>query len=285
MNSLSTLLKVFLITTLLIAPFGLAAKDGFLFNDIPPVSIYFHGRSTEKNPDPFYSVSIMNTSDETIHDVTFSRVVGGSVKKLVIMTIEPHKSVTHNSSYSYVNEYGVLVSVETGISFVNVLDLTGPNSGLTVTCKGFSKPLAVDGWWEGEEEEKAQEYLKAARQGDSEAQCNIAICYYSGRGTPKNSTDAIKWALKAAESGHYEAMRVLSYIYSGVENTDNENLVESMKWMLILTRDKQKLNEEAKTTVAKKITSAQLEEAQRLVFPLKTPAERFIERTTLPPQK
>lgn len=44
--------------------------------------------------------------------------------------------------------------------------------------------------------------LKAANQGDAEAQFNIAVLYESCRGVPQNFPDAIEWCQKAAEQGH-----------------------------------------------------------------------------------
>jgi len=271
------LLKIFLITTLSTTPVGLVAKDGFLFNDIPPVSILFSGSTSGRDPEANYYVTITNTCDETIHDVTLSRVIDGRVKNIVVApTIPPHKYSTLSSSRGYGR----------GIDFIRQMGLTGPNSGLTVTCKGFSKPLPVNGWWEGKEEEEFQSFLVAAKEGDADAQFRIGFSYCFGRGMIWDATEGINWSLKAANSGNYEAMRLLCYVYAGQGGPRRaeleEDLVESMKWMLILARQKQEPPEEIKAVLENKITEKQIEEAQKLANEWTSPATKYIRQSLLP---
>lgn len=46
-----------------------------------------------------------------------------------------------------------------------------------------------------------EDYIKAAEQGNIEAQYHLALCYDKGEGVTPNSTEAAKWYLKAAEQG------------------------------------------------------------------------------------
>ena len=46
---------------------------------------------------------------------------------------------------------------------------------------------------------KAAEYLKAAEQGDAEAQFSLGWSYENGYGVEKSYTKAVKWYSKAAE--------------------------------------------------------------------------------------
>jgi hypothetical protein len=289
MRKLPKLLTVFLIIKISTMPVRVAAKDGFLFKDTPPVSIHFHGRSTEEIESPNYYISITNTSDETIHDVTFSKLIGGSLKKkVVVTTIPPHKSETLKSLEIRFDYIGAnVVKTENNEFFVSIFDITGPNSGLVVTCKGFTKPLPVDGWWEGDKEEEAQKNLEAAKQGDPQAQAEIGVAYYFGAGIPQRMSEGIKWAKQSVEAGNFLAMRLLVGIYSGKFDARHENLVEAMKWMLIMARYKEEPREEDISNVEKKITDAQIAEAQRLANAWKSPESKFIEQSLLPklPQK
>nr|SPS05124.1 putative Beta-lactamase [Candidatus Nitrotoga fabula] len=48
-------------------------------------------------------------------------------------------------------------------------------------------------------------YHKAAEQGVADAQYNLGIMYYQGKGVPKNDVQAEYWYRKAAEQGHADA--------------------------------------------------------------------------------
>ena len=53
-------------------------------------------------------------------------------------------------------------------------------------------------------------YLKAAEQGNSEAQYRLGYCYeYRSIGGAKNLSEAISWYLKSAEQGNDEAKKAL----------------------------------------------------------------------------
>ena len=56
-------------------------------------------------------------------------------------------------------------------------------------------------------------FLKAAEQGDAEAQRNLGNCYYSGTGVSQNYEEAVKWYRKAAEQGDAEARVILGVRY------------------------------------------------------------------------
>ena len=69
-------------------------------------------------------------------------------------------------------------------------------------------------------EEAFEYYLKAASQGDAEAQYNLGVCYRKGYGVEKNLTEAVKWYRKAADQGIAKAQGFLGVCYyqgDGVE--------------------------------------------------------------------
>ena len=74
-------------------------------------------------------------------------------------------------------------------------------------------------------------YLKAAEQGDADAQRQIGYMYYKGEGVEQNYKEAAEWFLKAAEQGHARAQNNIGYMY---ENGTGvlQNYQESMVWYL-----------------------------------------------------
>lgn len=78
-------------------------------------------------------------------------------------------------------------------------------------------------------EEAFEYYLKAARQGDAEAQFYLGLCYNYGDGVEKDLSEAVVWFRKAAHQGLAQAQFNLGLCYyngNGVE----KNLSEAVKW-------------------------------------------------------
>ena len=51
--------------------------------------------------------------------------------------------------------------------------------------------------------------LKAAEQGDVDAQNYLGWMYFHGSGVPENKVEAVKWYRKAAKQGDSDAKRAL----------------------------------------------------------------------------
>lgn len=78
-------------------------------------------------------------------------------------------------------------------------------------------------------EEAFEYYLKAARQGDAEAQFYLGLCYNYGDGVEKDLSEAVVWYRKAADQGFADAQYSLGSCYFngyGVE----KDLSEAVKW-------------------------------------------------------
>ncbi len=76
---------------------------------------------------------------------------------------------------------------------------------------------------------KAAEYLKAAEQGDAEAQFSLGVCYFGGLGVEQSYIEAVKWYRKAAEQGDAGAQISLGWSYEngyGVE----KSYTKAVKW-------------------------------------------------------
>ncbi len=72
-------------------------------------------------------------------------------------------------------------------------------------------------------------YNEAAKNGQAQAQFNVAKCYENGKGTKKNRPKALTWYKKAAEQGHCAAMNDIGIYYAqGV--VVERDYAEAFKW-------------------------------------------------------
>jgi len=60
-------------------------------------------------------------------------------------------------------------------------------------------------------------YYAAAEQELADAQCNLGLCYQTGRGVEQNSNAALKWFIRAARQGHKTAQHNLGVHYAAAE--------------------------------------------------------------------
>jgi len=56
-------------------------------------------------------------------------------------------------------------------------------------------------------------FLKAAEQGDAEAQKNLGRMYFKGEGVTRDYAEAEKWYRKSAEQGNSIAQKNLGMMY------------------------------------------------------------------------
>lgn len=74
-------------------------------------------------------------------------------------------------------------------------------------------------------------YLKAAENGENEAQNSLGVCYYFGLGTKEDYEKAASWFLKSALQNNKDAKNNISVCYkNGCGVTKNIN--ESIKWLM-----------------------------------------------------
>ena len=75
----------------------------------------------------------------------------------------------------------------------------------------------------------AKWFLKAAEQGDAQAQTKLGVMYFKGKGVPQNYNEAAKWYTKAAEQGDAKAQSSLGSMYvQGIGVPQND--YEAFKW-------------------------------------------------------
>lgn len=72
-------------------------------------------------------------------------------------------------------------------------------------------------------------YRKAAKQGDINAQHNLAVMYDDGDGVRQDKVEAIGWYRKAAEQGDADAQNRLGIMYENGEGA-KPNKFESVRW-------------------------------------------------------
>ena len=68
----------------------------------------------------------------------------------------------------------------------------------------------------------ASEYRIAAEQGDAEAQHNLALMYYNGKGVPRDYKQAETWFRLAAEQGNASAQSNLGVMYANGEGVPRD---------------------------------------------------------------
>jgi uncharacterized protein len=66
-------------------------------------------------------------------------------------------------------------------------------------------------------EEAAKWYRLAAEQEVPPAQCNLGLCYETGRGVEKNLREAVRWFCRAARAGDKTAQHHLGVYYASLE--------------------------------------------------------------------
>ena len=106
-------------------------------------------------------------------------------------------------------------------------------------------------------------YLKAAEQGHVEAEYYMGYRYQHGKGATQNFPEAVRWYSKAAEWGNTQAMHGLGSLYLLGQGVP-QNQVEAYKWFNLAAVSGEKEFTQSRDRLAKKLSSAQLAEGQRL---------------------
>src|SRR4029077_5211829 len=111
------------------------------------------------------------------------------------------------------------------------------------------------------------EWLRsAASEGVALAQNGLGVLYARGLGVPEDINEAAKWWLLAANQGDPDAQASLGYLYesgSGVK----KDYVQAYVWYSLIVADypSDANASQGRQAVAKKLTPAQLAEAQVLI--------------------
>jgi uncharacterized protein len=126
-------------------------------------------------------------------------------------------------------------------------------------------------------------YLRAAEQGDAEAQYNSGLAYYHGRGIPQDYQQAVRWYRKAAETGNPDAQNNLGSMYDYGEGVP-QDYIQAHKWFNLAAstasdNEKRERAVKNRNIVEKKMPPSQVAEAQRLAREWKPSADISAGRT------
>ena len=157
--------------------------------------------------------------------------------------------------------------------------LTAAQSGDFATALKEWKPLAEEGnavaqnnlglmyqngWGVPQDDKEAVYWYKlAAEQGDAKAQYNLGVMYDVGEGVPQDDKEAVRWYTLAAEQEHAKAQYNLGVMYALGEGVIKDYVYAHM-WGNIASMNENDKGETLRGYVAEKMTSSQIEEAQRL---------------------
>jgi hypothetical protein len=114
-----------------------------------------------------------------------------------------------------------------------------------------------------DDKEAVKWYKKAAEQGHASSQFSLGVIYSNGNGVPEDKKEAAKWYRKAAEQGHASSQYNLGVMYyegAGVP----ESYVQAYAWWNIATANGNENAKEWKAELAEEMTKEQIAEAQQL---------------------
>lgn len=109
----------------------------------------------------------------------------------------------------------------------------------------------------------ARYFLKAAEQGDAEAQFSLGNMYAEGHGVPRDEQQSASWFRKAAELGFSPAQVNLGVMYTQGQGVE-QNLVEAHKWFNIAGGAVDEEGMDLREVVEEQMTPAEISEAMRL---------------------
>ena len=108
-----------------------------------------------------------------------------------------------------------------------------------------------------------QWYKKAAEQGDTQAQLNLALMYKYGTGVSEDYSQAVFWYKKAAEQGNTKAQVNLATMYNAGAGVP-ENYILAYKWSNLAAARGSEQARDLKNEMRKRMTREQIAEAQQL---------------------
>ena len=80
--------------------------------------------------------------------------------------------------------------------------------------------------------ESVKQVQKKAQAGDAQAQYELAVMYYEGKGIKKNHAEAFKCWLSAAKKGHVDSQRIVGDMYVSGDGV-SQNKKEAFRWFLM----------------------------------------------------
>ena len=116
-------------------------------------------------------------------------------------------------------------------------------------------------------------YERAAEQGNADAQYCLGMMYDEGKGVPQDYQEALKWIRRAAEQGDSRSQFLLGVNYESGDRDPNDYVL-AYKWYNLAAEQGDEDCIEQRKIIAKKMTSSQIEKAQRLTREFKPKKEK-----------
>ena len=116
----------------------------------------------------------------------------------------------------------------------------------------------------GEFETARREWEPLAESGMVEAQFNLGLIYYHGKGVPADPTRAHGWYLQAAEGGYARAQIRVAELYEAGDGT-RKDLIQAHYWFRRAAAQKFVGAKKQKKRVADKMTAEQIAFAELLM--------------------
>lgn len=107
-----------------------------------------------------------------------------------------------------------------------------------------------------------------ADRGEADAQFDLGVMCFDGRGVPQDDAEAVRWYRRAAEQGDAYAQHNLGVMYANGQGVP-QDYVEAHKWVNLAASQNiegfdRKRAAAMRSSLATRMTSAQIAEAQRL---------------------
>ncbi len=134
---------------------------------------------------------------------------------------------------------------------------------LPAEARDFQKGLGAD--MRGDHTAVLKELQPLAVRGDADAQYLLGGFYDYGKGVLQDYTEAAKWYRKAAEQGQAPAQFALGLLYRWGRGVPQDDVLAHM-WYSLAIASKFDGAAEARDTVAKRMTPAQLVKAEKLAL-------------------
>ena len=110
--------------------------------------------------------------------------------------------------------------------------------------------------------EAAKWWRLAAEQGDTPSQFNLGVAYSQGKGVVQNTMEATKWYRQAADRNHTAAQVNLGTAYDQGRGVIQNDILAYL-WLNIAASKGDQMALKARDAIAKRMTPAQIAEAQR----------------------
>ncbi len=128
-------------------------------------------------------------------------------------------------------------------------------------CTDFQ--AAEDAYNRGDYETALKKFLPLADQGLAAAQHYLGVMYGEGKGVPQDYAEAMKWYRLAANQGDADAQYNLGGMYFSGHGVAR-NHIQAYMWLTLAAAQGNELAAQGLEIMEKKMTPAQLAEAQRL---------------------